>query len=67
MLSIAFAWAHLMGEWVYQQRPLKLKKHGYLPVSFFKRGLLYLRTAILASPTHPARLPLSDCLQLLSP
>jgi hypothetical protein len=67
MLSIAFAWAHLMGEWVYQQRPLKLKKHGYLPVSFFKRGLLYLRTAILASPAQPARLPLSDCLQLLSP
>jgi hypothetical protein len=67
MLSIAFAWAQLMGEWVYQHRPLKLKNHGYLPVSFFKRGLAYLTTAILATPDKPARLPLSNCLQLLSP
>lgn len=67
MLAIAFAWAHLMGEWVYEQRPLKTKKHGYLPVSFFKRGLTYLRTAILAEGDMPARIPLSSCLQLLSP
>lgn len=67
MLSIAFAWAHLMGEWVYEQRPLKLKKHGYLPVSFFKRGLTYLRSAILAETKQPARIPLDACLQLLSP
>lgn len=67
MLSIAFTWAHLLGEWVYQHRPLKLKKHGYLPISFFKRGLNYLRTAILASPFDPARISLGTCLNLLSP
>ena len=67
MLSIAFAWAHLMGEWVYEQRPLEPKKHGYLPVSFFKRGLAYLRTAILATDNKPAKIPLNSCLQLLSP
>ena len=67
MLSIAFAWAHLMGEWVYEQRPLNTKKHGFLPVSFFKRGLAYLRTAILATDDMPAKIPLSTCLQLLSP
>ena len=67
LLSLAFTWAHLMGEWVYTQRPLKTKKHGYLPISLFKRGLNYLRTAILASGIKPAKFPLSQCLQLLSP
>jgi hypothetical protein len=67
LLSIAFAWAHLIGEWVYQQRPLKLKKHGYLPVSFFKRGLSYLRTAILAETHQPAKLSLDSCVKVLSP
>ena len=67
MLAIAFTWAHLIGEWVYEQRPLKIKKHGYLPLSFFSRGLLYLRSAILAEPRHPARIPLQFCIHLLSP
>jgi len=67
LLSLAFTWAHLMGEWIYKQRPLKLKKHGYLPISFFKRGLNYLRTALLASNTAPARISLDQCLKLLSP
>lgn len=67
LLSLAFTWAHLMGEWIYKIRPLKLKKHGYLPISFFKRGLNYLRTAILASSHKPARISLDTCLHLLSP
>jgi hypothetical protein len=67
LLSLAFTWAHLMGEWVYKQRPLKIKKHGYLPISLFKRGLNYLRTAILAQPNKPAKFSLDSCLNLLSP
>ena len=66
LLSIAFTWAHLMGEWVYQHRPLKPKKHGYLPVSFFKRGLDYLRTAILATDNKVAKIPmlLANCCEM---
>lgn len=66
LLAIAFAWAHLVGEWYYEQRPLKLKTHGYLPKSYFKRGLDALRSAILAGHS-PARIGLDDCLKLLSP
>ena len=66
LLAIAFIWAHLVGEWCYQARPLKLKKHGYLPKSYFKRGLDALRSAILAGRA-PARISLDDCLTLLSP
>lgn len=65
LLAIAFAWAHLVGEWCFQQRPLKLKAHGYLAQSYFKRGLDALRSAILAGYT-PARISLDDCLKLLS-
>lgn len=66
LLALAFAWAHLVGEWCYQQRPLNLKAHGYLPKSFFKRGFDALRSAILAA-NAPARISLNDCLKLLSP
>jgi len=66
LLSIAFTWAHLIGEWVYEQRPLKAKKHGYLPISLFKRGLNYLRSAILAPVNKPAKISLDTCIHLLS-
>lgn len=66
LLALAFTWAYLVGEWCYQQRPLKLKAHGYLPKSYFKRGFDVLRSAILAAHM-PARISLDDCLKLLSP
>ena len=66
LLALAFSWAHLVGEWCYEQRPLKLKAHGYLPKSYFKRGLDALRSAILAGRAS-ARISLNDCLKLLSP
>ena len=66
LLALAFTWAHLVGEWCYQARPLKLKRHGYLPKSYFKRGLDALRSAILAGHA-PARISLDQCLKLLSP
>lgn len=65
LLSLAFAWAHLVGEWCYKQRPLKTKAHGYLPKSFFRRGLDILRSAVLAG-NSPATISLGDCLKLLS-
>ena len=66
LLALAFAWAHLVGEWCYEQRPLKPKAHGYLPKSYFRRGLDALRSAILAG-YGPARISLDDGLNLLSP
>ena len=66
LLALAFTWAHLVGKWCYQQRPLKIKAHGYLPKSYFKRGLDTLRSAILAAHS-PAPISLNHCLKLLSP
>jgi hypothetical protein len=66
LLGLAFTWAYLLGTWLHQQRPLKLKKHGYAPKSLFKRGFELLRAAITAAPNE-AKYPLELCLKLLSP
>jgi DDE family transposase len=42
-LAIAFSWAHLIGEWLHEIKPLILKKHGRQAKSFFRHGLDYLR------------------------
>lgn len=36
LLAIAFAWAHLVGEWLHEQKPIPIKKHGRLAKSFFR-------------------------------
>ena len=46
VLAIAFMCAYKMGEHIEQERPAKLKKHGYKQHSFFKRGLSALAHAI---------------------
>ena len=66
LLALAFTWAYLVGEWCYVHYPLKLKKHDYLPKSYFKRGFDTLRSAILAG-ISPAKVDLVLCLELLSP
>ena len=66
LLALAFAWTHLVGEWCYEQRPLKVKAHGYLPKSYFSRGLDALHSAILAG-NSPVRISLDHYLKLLSP
>ena len=47
VLALAFSWAHLMGEWLHQQKPIKIKKHGRKAHSFFRYGLDHLRKIIL--------------------
>ena len=47
LISLAMCWAILMGEWLHQQTPLKIKKHGRKEKSIFRYGLDYLRTIVL--------------------
>jgi hypothetical protein len=42
LLSLALSWAILVGEWLHQHRPLKLKKHGRKAKSIFRYGLDHL-------------------------
>lgn len=46
LLALAFCLCHQLGEWLHEQKPLKLRKHGRAPQSLFRRGLDLLRSAI---------------------
>jgi hypothetical protein len=43
LLAFAFCWAHVIGEWLTRQQPLKIKKHGRLARSIFRHGFDHLR------------------------
>ena len=44
LLTLATIWAFKVGQWLHQQKPLKLKKHGRLTKSVFRYGLDFLRS-----------------------
>jgi len=43
LLAIAFCWAHIVGEWLADLKPIKIKKHGRLAKSIFRLGFDKLR------------------------
>ena len=47
LVAIAFCWAHLVGEWLNEIKPLKVKKHKRLQQSIFRYGLDYIRSILL--------------------
>lgn len=46
VLAIAFCWAHAVGEWLVQHKPIKFKKHGRLAKSIFRTGFDHLRRVL---------------------
>jgi Transposase DDE domain len=58
LLAIAFCWAHKVGEWRHEQKPLRIKKHGRLEKSLFRYGLDYIIDAI----QHLFGRKFADCL-----
>lgn len=46
-LAIALSWAHLLGEWMDQHSPLKIKNHGRKEKSLFRYGLDHLQYVLL--------------------
>jgi len=47
VLALAFCWAYVSGAWLYEQKPWKVKKHGRLMVSLFRRGLDWLQRLLM--------------------
>ncbi len=47
LLALAFCWAHLTGEWLQEQNPIEIKKHGRKARSIFRYGLDHLRGIVL--------------------
>ena len=46
LLTLATIWAFKVGQWLHQQEPLKIKKHGRLSKSIFRYGLDFLRSTL---------------------
>ena len=55
LLTLAFCWAHRVGEWVVEQTSIKIKKHGCKARSIFGAGLDYLRQILLNLDTRQAQ------------
>jgi hypothetical protein len=43
VVAVAFCWAHKIGEWANEIKPIKIKKHGRKKISIFHSGLNLLR------------------------
>jgi hypothetical protein len=43
LLTLAYCWAYIAGEWLTRTTPIKIKKHGRLAKSIFRHGFDYLR------------------------
>jgi hypothetical protein len=43
VLSLAYCWAGSCGLWLFEERGLKLRRHGRMPVSAFRLGLDFLQ------------------------
>jgi len=64
LISLALVWCVLIGEWLAEQKELKIKKHGRKPISHFRRGLDFLRQVLFFLPDK--RRDLDNCFSLLS-
>lgn len=66
LLALAFCWAHVVGEWLNEQKPLKTKKHGRLCKSLFRYGLDHLRRILCNLSKSSQRIAFKRVIQLLS-
>jgi hypothetical protein len=40
LMTVAFCWAYLAGEWLARAKPIKIKKHGRVAKSLFRHGFV---------------------------
>jgi hypothetical protein len=66
LLALAFCWAHVIGEWLTRQQPLKIKKHGRLAVSIFRHGFDHLRRILCNLTSIPQQVAFRRITKLLS-
>lgn len=66
LLALGFCWAHVIGEWLSQQKALKTKKHGRLAKSIFRYGLDHLRRILCNLADRLQQIAFRQVIQLLS-
>ena len=66
LLTLAFCWAYIAGQWLARTRPLKLKKHGRLAKSLFRHGFDHLRCILCNQDSSTKRFDFIKLCKLLS-
>jgi hypothetical protein len=66
LLALAFCWAHVVGEWLSQQKPLRTNKHGRLEKSIFRYGFDHLRRILCNLSDGFQQIAFRQVTQLLS-
>lgn len=66
LLALAFCWAHIVGEWLIEHRPLKIKAHGRLARSIFRYGYDHLRRILCNLQSPAQQIAFRQVIQLLS-
>ena len=66
LLALAFCWAHIVGEWLNEERPLKIKAHGRLARSIFRYGFDHLRRILCNLQSTAQQIAFRQVIQLLS-
>lgn len=65
LLTIAFCWAHKIGEWQHEQTSIPVKKHQRPMLSLFRYGLDYLRALMLQKSSRKLWQTLVDKLHVM--
>jgi hypothetical protein len=66
LMTVAFCWAYIAGEWLARTTPIKIKKHGRLAKSLFRHGFDYLRRILCNQDCRPKRFDFIRLCNLLS-
>jgi hypothetical protein len=66
VLALAFCWAHKVGEWVSEAKPIAVKQHGRKAKSTFRCGLDHLRRILCNLESTVQQIAFRQVIQLLS-
>ncbi|MCA1617619.1 MAG: IS4 family transposase [Acidobacteria bacterium] len=66
LMTLAFCWAYIAGEWLARANPIKIKKHGRLAKSLFRHGFDYLRRILCNQDSMTKRFDFIRLCKLLS-
>jgi hypothetical protein len=66
LVTLAFCWAYIVGEWLVKTEPLRIKKHGRLAKSIFRHGFDYLRCILCNQDSRAKHIDFIRLCKLLS-
>ena len=66
LMTVAYCWAYIAGQWLARSNPIKVKKHGRLAKSLFRHGFDHLRRILCNQDSIAKRFDFIRLCNLLS-